>query len=101
MEVVVLLEKGGPPLGLVLLSSGPELELGQDVLMGRGAEPTPQLPSPRTSLGTHGLFLFLFFFFFGFPLVYGVPRPGIRSKPEVQPALQLRQPQILEPTVLG
>lgn len=38
MEVVVLLEKGGPPLGLVLLSSGPELELGQDVLMGRGAE---------------------------------------------------------------
>ena len=30
-------------------------------------------------------FLF-FFFFFGCPLAYGVPRPGIRSQPQLQPS---------------
>ena len=35
-----------------------------------------------------------FFFFFGRPVAYGVPRSGIRSKLQLQPAAML-------PTVLG
>ena len=42
-------------------------------------------------------FLFFFFFFFSRPTPYGVPRPGIKSKLELQPTLQLWQQQILNP----
>ena len=34
---------------------------------------------------------FFFFFFFGCPMAYGVPRPEIRSKLQLQPKLQLWQ----------
>ena len=37
------------------------------------------------------------FFFFGLPKTYGVPRPGIESKPALQPTPQLQQYQILNP----
>ena len=40
---------------------------------------------------------FSFFFFFWLPAGYGVPRPGIKSEPQFQPALQLRQRQTLNP----
>ena len=42
---------------------------------------------------------FFLFFIFGCPEAYGVPGPGIRSEPQSQPKLQLRQCQswILNP----
>uniref|UniRef100_A0A8C3X037 Cation channel sperm-associated auxiliary subunit delta n=1 Tax=Catagonus wagneri TaxID=51154 RepID=A0A8C3X037_9CETA len=41
---------------------------------------------------------YLFFFFcFGHPTAYGVPGPGIRSKPQEQPVQQWQQCQILKP----
>ena len=37
----------------------------------------------------HFLFIFfIIFFFFGRPMAYGVPGPGIRSEPQVQPMLR-------------
>ena len=41
--------------------------------------------------------LFFFFFFFGCPRAYGVSRPGIRSKPQLQPKQWLRQCLVLNP----
>ena len=38
-----------------------------------------------------------FFFFFGCLVAYGIPRPGIISKPQLWPKLQLKQHQILNP----
>ena len=38
---------------------------------------------------------FFFFFFFGCPMACGVPGPGIRSKPQLWPTLQLWQCRIL------
>ena len=40
-------------------------------------------------------FFSCFFFFFGLPVAYGVPGPGIRSEPQLQPVPQLQQYQIL------
>ena len=40
---------------------------------------------------------FFLFFFIGHPAVYGVPRPGIKSKLELQPMPQLWQCQPLNP----
>jgi len=37
----------------------------------------------------------------GCPAAYGVPRPGIRIEPRLQPTLQQQQYRILNPTVLG
>ena len=42
-------------------------------------------------------FPLFFFFFFGHPMAYGVPGPGIRSKPQLQPKPQLWQCWILNP----
>ena len=42
-------------------------------------------------------FLLIFFSFFGFPAACKVPGPGIRSKPQLQPTLQLWQRWILNP----
>ena len=39
----------------------------------------------------------VFVFFFGCPVAYGVPGPGIRSKPRLWPQLQLQQCWILNP----
>ena len=39
--------------------------------------------------------MFVCLFHFGHSVAYGVPRPGIRSKPQSQPKPQLRQHQIL------
>ena len=39
----------------------------------------------------------LLFFIFGHPAAYGVPGPGIRSKPKSQPLPQVQQCQILNP----
>ena len=52
--------------------------------------------APRLMLKSWPLFFsFLLFSFFGRPEAYGVPRPGIRSKPQLQPMLDPW------PTVLG
>ena len=40
---------------------------------------------------------FLSFFSFGRPVAYGVPRPGIRSEPQLQPKPQLQQHWTLNP----
>ena len=40
-------------------------------------------------------FCFVLFLFFGCPVAYGVPRPGISSKPQFWPNLQLWQRQTL------
>lgn len=40
---------------------------------------------------------FFFFSFFGRPAAYGVARPGIRSKPRLQPKPQVQQSLILNP----
>ena len=45
--------------------------------------------------GVELLFFFLFFSFFGFPIAYGVSRPGVRSEPQPQPKLQLQKHWIL------
>ena len=36
-------------------------------------------------------------YFFHCPVAYGIPRPGIRSKPQMRPKPQLQQCQILNP----
>ena len=43
------------------------------------------------------LLVFFLLFFFGHTMTYGVPQPGIRSKPQVQPKLHLHQCWILNP----
>ena len=40
---------------------------------------------------------FFFFFFFGYPMAYRIPRPGIRSKLQLRPRLQLWQHQVTMP----
>ena len=50
------------------------------------------------ALRKHLLPLFLCF---GRPAACGVPKPGIRSEPQLQPMSQLWQRQIFEPTLLG
>ena len=42
-------------------------------------------------------YICVFLFFFGHPTAYRVPRPGIRSKPQLPPTLQLWQCRILNP----
>ena len=39
--------------------------------------------------------LFILSYLFGHPVAYGVPRPGIRSEPQLRPMPQLGQRQIL------
>lgn len=46
-------------------------------------------------------FYFIFSPFFGQPMAYGGPQPGTRSEPQSPPMLELRQRQILYPTVPG
>ena len=72
-----------------------------------GSEDLPFLPiSAAHLLGvqppSHHFFIIIIhlfiFYFFGHPSVCGVPRPGIRSKTQWQPTMQLlRQCQILNP----
>ena len=40
---------------------------------------------------------FFFFFFFDHPAVYGIPRPGMRSEPQLQPTPKLQQCWIFNP----
>ena len=63
-------------------------------------QPAKEVSTPPPSSGpcvTDKAWVSLFVFFFWLPKAYGVPRPGIRSKPLLPPKPQLQQHQILNP----
>ena len=61
----------------------------------------PKPSKRRWPTETLPVFIFVFISFFGHPKAHGVPRPGLRSQPQLPPVPQLQQRQILSPTVPG
>jgi len=57
-------------------------ELGESRKMNLGAQAVMGLKC-QIKEGLFCLFVFCLFFIFGRPAAYGVPRPGIRSEPQL------------------